>query len=176
MSQTLPGVGLNIFGYGVLITGKSGVGKTELGLELISRNHKFIADDSVEVYKKQNLLKMKNTNEKYIMHIRDLGFINIPQIYGDKSVLPSCNLDILININNDSSDIDPNLQAKRDLQLLECNITEYTLYMSNNRKLAILVEVIVKYHDNILKGIDSHKDFINKHTLLLQGVHACSLY
>ena len=171
----LHGVGVNILGCGIFISGDSNSGKSELALELVSRGHKLIADDMVSISFNNNQLFIKNPLEYFIIHIRDLGFIDIEKIYSRASTMNSSKLDFVIRLSR-IIDPDPLKQRINEILFLQHPIKEYTLSLTNNRPLAVLCEVLVKYHRQLQNGIDSHQEFLNRHTQLLEGMHACNLY
>jgi len=92
------GVLVDVFGIGVVIVGESGVGKSECGLELVTRGHKLIADDVVEIEKKKkDRLSGRSTDlTKYFMEIRGLGVINIKSLYGVAAVSEESDLSIMV--------------------------------------------------------------------------------
>jgi len=87
-SITLHGTLVEVFGIGVLLTGKSGIGKSECALELIERGHRLVADDLVEVKRLDEYLLMGSGSEiiKHHMEIRGIGIINVRDIFGIRSV------------------------------------------------------------------------------------------
>lgn len=176
MESMLHGVGLNIFGYGVILTGDSSIGKTDLGLELISRGHKFIADDALNICKHNQGLIFSNPLNQFIMHVRSIGFIDIEQIYGQGHTMCSSPLNLIIHLSNENlNNLDPLLQQKQNILIQDLTVTQYTLHQGQQRPLALLIELLVKYSEQVLNGVDSHRQFINQHTQLLQGMHACKL-
>ena len=87
-SVTIHGTLVDVFGIGILLIGKSGVGKSETALELIERGHRLIADDLVEVKKIDESLLMGNGSEliRHHMEIRGIGILNVRDIFGIRSV------------------------------------------------------------------------------------------
>ncbi len=100
-SKIIHGTMIDVFGMGVLLLGKSGVGKSETSLELISRGHRLVADDLVKLYKNR-LGKITSTcyNEKAfgLMELRGVGIIDIDKIYGASALRPVKDLDIVIRL------------------------------------------------------------------------------
>ena len=93
------GTMMNIYGKGVLITGKSGVGKSELALDLINRGHMLIADDFVELAHVNNYIKCSAPkNIKGMLEVRGIGIVDIKRAFSGHSFLDSCNLDFIINL------------------------------------------------------------------------------
>ena len=94
------GVLVEVYGEGVLITGESGIGKSETALELIKRGHRLIADDSVEIRRldKNTLLGNAPENIRYYMELRGIGIINARYLYGIGAVKAEANIDMIIKL------------------------------------------------------------------------------
>lgn len=163
--ETLHGIALNIFGTGVIITGESAIGKSELGLALIDRGHKFIVDDAIRLTHNQNGLQVHSSNGKFILHIRGIGFIDVLQLYGVNSVLSSGEIDLNIELTQDDvTTLDQLTQLKTMVTIFGVQIPQFTIPVANARRpLVLLVELVVKYQQQLLRGIDSHSEFIQHH-------------
>jgi|DewCreStandDraft_1066081.scaffolds.fasta_scaffold09894_1 HPr kinase/phosphorylase len=97
----LHGSFVEVFGMGLFIKGKSGIGKTTLLLKLINRGHFFVSDDLV-IFKKDNFSRViAFNNGKFIAYLRNFGFIDIIKIYGIKSVKDSSVLNLIIELRQD---------------------------------------------------------------------------
>jgi len=97
----LHGSFVEVFGMGLFIKGKSGIGKTTLLLKLINRGHFFVSDDLV-IFKKDNFSRViAFNNGKFIAYLRNFGFIDIIKIYGIKSVKDSSVLNLIIELRKD---------------------------------------------------------------------------
>ncbi len=98
--QTLHGVLVEIYGEGVLLTGDSGIGKSETALELIKRGHRLIADDAVEIRKvgRSRLVGSAPEMIRYYMELRGIGVINVRRIYGIGSVKPESGIDLVVHL------------------------------------------------------------------------------
>lgn len=92
------GVFVEVFGVGVIIAGESGIGKSECGLELVTRGHKLIADDVIEIHKKNGDELSGRCIEltKYFMEIRGLGVINVKSLFGVASVSDDADINIMV--------------------------------------------------------------------------------
>jgi HPr kinase/phosphorylase len=94
----LHGCFVEVFGMGIFIKGKSGIGKTELVLKLLNRGHFFIADDLV-IFKKDNFSRVIGFNNgKFIAHLKNVGFIDIIKTYGIERVKDSAVLNLIIEL------------------------------------------------------------------------------
>ena len=98
-TEVVHGVLMDVSGIGILIMGKSGVGKSEIALELISRGHRLVADDSVIIKNINDQLIGKSPEKiRYFMEIRGIGIINIQQMFGPGSIRPSEAIDIIAEL------------------------------------------------------------------------------
>ena len=139
------GVLVEIFGFGVLLTGKSGIGKSETALELIHRGHRLIADDMVKFYRDtQGDVVGKSAELPFFMEIRGLGIIDIKTLYGLSAVRLSKSLDMIIELQAvDNSDYmsAPSTHLYEDV--LGKPIKKRILEISSGRNAAAMVEVMV---------------------------------
>lgn len=97
---TTHGVLVEVYGEGVLLTGDSGIGKSETALELIKRGHRLIADDAVEIKRVSRTRLVGNAPEliRYYMELRGIGVINVRHIYGAGAVKPSTDIDLVVKM------------------------------------------------------------------------------
>jgi serine kinase of HPr protein (carbohydrate metabolism regulator) len=97
----LHGSFVEVFGIGLFIKGKSGIGKTTLLLKLLNRGHFFVSDDLV-IFKKDNFSRIiAFNNGRFIAHIRNFGFIDIIKTYGIKAVKDSSILNLIVELRQD---------------------------------------------------------------------------
>ena len=148
------GVLVELFGFGVLLTGKSGIGKSETALELIHRGHRLIADDMVKFYRDtQGDIVGKSAELPFFMEIRGLGIIDIKTLYGMSSVRLSKRLDMIIELKAlDNSDYmsAPTTHLYEDV--LGKPIKKRILEISSGRNAAAMVEVMVMDYMSGLLG------------------------
>ncbi len=147
--KILPGGLLLIFGYGVLILGDSGVGKSECALELISRGHLFVSDDVVQIKKTASgkLIGSAAPLSRNFMEIRGLGIINIKRIFGEKSVCPSAVIDLIIMLKKwkEGKEYDRlGLKFPGHHKLLGVDIPKITIPVAPGRNISTLIEVACK--------------------------------
>lgn len=145
-SMTMHGVFLEMNGFGVLLTGKSGVGKSETALELIHRGHRLVADDMVK-FKRRPSGEIVGSAAKlpYFMEIRGLGIIDIKTLYGMGAVRIKKNIDAVIELKeleNENYLTSVNY-ASGTQNILGKDIYKAELYMSSGRNAAAMVEVVV---------------------------------
>lgn len=169
------GIALEIFGKGVVIIGKSGVGKSEIGLELIDRGHRLICDDLVEGTKFGNEIILSSPQEFGLgfMEVRGIGFVNAEYLFGKDILCKNLPLFLVIKlVDNDMLDIinqDRLKQLVEEISVLGKTFPMYLLPIGANRNLPILVELIVKYATAKSEGYDSHEAFINGQSNFIQG-------
>jgi len=165
---TLHGVFLDVFGLGVLLTGPCGIGKSELGLSLISRGHALIADDAVEFGRTTNdaLVGSCHPVLKDFLEVRGLGPLNIRSMYGDKAIKDQQNLDLIVYVNklsdNELINIDRLHGLYRTCNILEMTVPEVTVPVAAGRDLVALVEAAVLNQKLKLEGYDASETFISR--------------
>jgi HPr kinase/phosphorylase len=173
-STTLHGVFLDVLEMGVLITGASAIGKSELALELISRGNGLVADDIVELYRisPDTLEGRCPTVLKDFLEVRGIGVLNIRTIFGETAVRPRKLLKLMVNLEDHSneqfSDLD-RLQVDATYQeILGVPIRKVTIPVAAGRNLAVLVEAAVRNFVLNQRGIDSTKEFIERQQKLME--------
>lgn len=141
------GVFLELYGFGVLLSGKSGVGKSETALELIHRGHRLIADDLVKFVKDTGGdIVGSAANLPYFMEIRGLGIIDIKTLYGLGAVRINKKLDIVIELKEQESENDYLTAVDYQngvTEVLGNSVPKMTLYISSGRNAAAMVEIAV---------------------------------
>ncbi|MDO5687501.1 MAG: HPr(Ser) kinase/phosphatase [Neisseria sp.] len=169
VSTVLHGVFLDVFEIGVLIMGQSGLGKSELALELISRGHRLVADDAVELYRTAPEVLEGRCPQvlRDFLEVRGLGILNIRTIFGETSVRPKKKLNLIINLVHADDHYMQNLdrlsiQTERQ-EILNVAVRKITLPVAVGRNLAVLVEAAVQNYILQLRGIDSTRDFLDRH-------------
>ena len=156
------GVMMNLYGIGVMITGKSGIGKSELALDLIKRGHRLIADDSIEIYHVSNRIVCKSPKLlKKMLEIRGMGVVDISRIFGPTSYMEKSDLDFVIELvkYEDVEEIDRLDPLTMNEKLLGLNIQKLVIPVSASKSLSSIIETAVA--DHILKrsGIDGNETF-----------------
>ena len=151
---TLHGVLLEVRGLGVLIIGKSGIGKSENALDLISRGSKLISDDVVVVKPSGTgrLVGSSPSKTKHLMEIRGIGIININDIYGDKSVLNETEIELIIELSKwDSSyDYDRLGFEEKSYNLMGTELPYLIIPTTPGKNISTILEVAARNH--ILKS------------------------
>jgi HPr kinase/phosphorylase len=169
--STMHGVFLDILGMGVLLTGDSGLGKSELGLELISRGHGLVADDAVDIVRLgpdfiegrcppllQNLLE-----------VRGLGLLDIKTIFGETAVRRKMKLKLIVQlVKRPDGEFQRLPLESQTVDVLGLPISKVTLQVAAGRNLAVLVEAAVRNTILQLRGIDTLRDFMDRQRLAMQ--------
>jgi len=167
------GVLLEVHGLGVLLTGESAVGKSELALELITRNHRLIADDAPEFHRSDpNTIRGSCPDAlRDFMEVRELRILNIRSMYGDSAVKLSKDLRLIVHLVHmepeDMGHVDRLRGSYSSRTILDIDIPTVTLPVASGRNLAVLVEAAVKNHILLRKGYNSSEMFIaRQHSLI----------
>lgn len=168
------GVYMDIYGLGVLITGASGIGKSEIALELITRGHRLIADDMVELMREgPNILVGRSPEAlRYHMEIRGLGILNIRDLFGAASLTDTKRVGLVVEVVawEKLSPEDRILSEEHLITLHGADVAKTTIPIRPGRSLAVLVEVAARNHLLKTRGIDSSKAFVQAlETRIQQG-------
>jgi HPr kinase/phosphorylase len=168
------GIAMEIFKRGIILIGKSGIGKSELGLELVDRGHRLICDDLVsgQLIKNEVVIRAPQSFGIGFMEIRGIGFVDIPRLYGHNTICNAQKLFLIIELVENSildlTNSDRLLQLITQVKVLGITVPLYKLPIGANRNLPILVELIVKYAIECSQGYDSHQAFIKQQLDYLQ--------
>ncbi len=146
----IQGVLLRVFDLGVLIIGKSGIGKSECALDLIDRGHCLVADDFVELFIDPQG-KVRGRSPELIRHhmeVRGLGILNIMDLFGPDSVMEESQVDLVVELLEweQFKDEDRTGLVRRTFTLLDRDLPLLRMPVSLNRNIAILLEVAVRNH------------------------------
>jgi len=168
------GVLMDVLGLGVLITGESGVGKSELGLELISRGHGLVADDVVEISRiAVNTLEGRCPPMlKDFLEVRGLGLLNIRTIFGETAVRRKMKLRLVAHLERQAIGRDPTERlplAAMYEDILGVTVGKVIIPVAAGRNLAVLVEAAVRNQILKLRGIDSMAEFVARQSRELQN-------
>ena len=165
LTITLHGVMIEVYGFGVLLKGKSGIGKSETALELIHRGHRLIADDMVKLTKfPDGRLVGKAEKVPYFMEIRGLGIIDIKTLYGLGSIRESKKIDLVLEL---KEMVEDDYMTKADysegtIDIMGENIRKVDLYISSGRNAASMVEIATMRLRAKKLGYDSENEFERK--------------
>ena len=165
-TTTVHGVFLEVIGVGVLLSGRSGIGKSESALDLVRRGHRFVADDVIHVDKlgPATLVGRGDDLTCHHMEIRGLGIINIRDLFGATATTQMKKVELVIRI----EEWDPSMEYDRlgldngTVEILGVRIPSLLVPVSPGRNLATIVEVAVRNH--LLKelGVHSAREFVER--------------
>ena len=165
---TRHGVFMDILGVGVLISGESGLGKSELGLELISRGHGLVADDAVDIYRvAQTALEGRCPDLLLnLLEVRGIGLLDIKAIFGETAVRRKMRLKLIVHlVRKETMDREFERLPYEPLneEILDVPVRKTVIAVDAGRNLAVLVEAAVRNTILQLRGIDTYKEFIERH-------------
>ncbi|MFN7754213.1 MAG: HPr(Ser) kinase/phosphatase [Pseudomonadota bacterium] len=177
-STQMHGVLLDVLDMGVLITGASGVGKSELALELVSRGHGLVADDVVDVYRiAPHIIEGRCPPMlKDFLEVRGLGMLDIRTIFGETAVRVKKNVKLIVELQRASHDPSAGVERlplRPDEQVvLGVPVRKVILPVAAGRNLAVLTEAAVRSFVLELRGIDSTQAFIRRQQDSMTGGEA----
>ncbi len=162
---TMHGVFMDVLGVGVLITGESGLGKSELGLELISRSHGLVADDAVEFARiAPNVIEGRcPTLLQNLLEVRGLGLLDIKTIFGETAVRRKMRLTLIVHLVRRST-LEENYERlpapSQTEEILGLQVRKVVIPVEAGRNIAVLLEAAVRNTILQMRGIDTLKDFM----------------
>jgi HPr kinase/phosphorylase len=170
---TRHGVFMDILGLGVLLTGESGLGKSELGLELISRGHGLVADDAVDLYKiSQSALEGRCPDLLLnLLEVRGIGLLDIKAIFGETAVRRKMRLKLIVHlVRKETMEREFERLPYEPLyeDILGIGVRKVVITVDAGRNLAVLVEAAVRNTILQLRGIDTYQEFIERHQRAMQ--------
>ena len=144
---TVHGVLVEVYGMGILIMGKSGVGKSETALELIKRGHRLVADDVVEIKQVENRLSGEAPDViRHFMEVRGIGILDIERLYGVGAVKKSEFIDLIIELEfwDENKEYDRVGLDEEYMELLNIQIPKLVIPVRPGRNLSMIVEVAAR--------------------------------
>ncbi|TYR80093.1 HPr kinase/phosphorylase [Priestia megaterium] len=171
-STALHGVLVDIYGIGVLIMGKSGVGKSETALELVKRGHRLVADDCVEIRQEDQDTLVGNAPGliEHLLEIRGLGIINVMTLFGAGSVRSYKRISLVIQLETwDQNKHYDRLGLEEDkMKIIDTDVTKITLPVRPGRNLAVIIEVAAMNFRLKRMGINAAEQFSNRLTDVIE--------
>jgi HPr kinase/phosphorylase len=169
---TMHGVFMDILGLGVLITGESGLGKSELGLELISRGNGLVADDAVDLFRINQTTIEGRCPEllQNLLEVRGIGLLDIRAIFGETAVRRKMRLKLIVHLvrkENFERDYEriPSEPLMQDV--LGIPVLKVVIQVVAGRNIAVLVEAAVRNTILQMRGIDTYQDFMQRQRLAM---------
>jgi HPr kinase/phosphorylase len=169
---TMHGVLVEIYGIGVLITGQSGVGKSETALELVKRGHRLVADDSVEI-RQQDYEYLIGTSPEILEHmleIRGLGIIDVMTLFGAGAVRTRKQISVVmtLDIYEETKQYDRLGLDEETIQIMDVQIPRFTIPVRPGRNLAVIIEVAAMNYRLKRMGFNAAEAFSDKLTRLIE--------
>ncbi len=160
------GVLVDVYGVGVLITGQSGVGKSETALELVKRGHRLVADDCVEIRQEDQDTLVGNSPAliEHLLEIRGLGIINVMTLFGAGAVRSYKRITMCVNLET----WDKNKQYDRlgldeeKMKIFDVEIPKYTIPVRPGRNLAVIIEVAAMNYRLKRMGVNTAQEFTTR--------------
>ncbi|TJY39536.1 HPr kinase/phosphorylase [Cohnella pontilimi] len=167
-SATIHGVLVDVYGVGMLITGGSGIGKSETALELVKRGHRLVADDAVEIRQTSdnNLFGSAPELIRHLLEIRGLGILNVMTLFGAGAVLNSKNISLVVKLENWQQDkqYDRLGLDEETTKILDTEVLLLTVPVRPGRNLAVILEVAAMNFRLKRMGYNAAQQFTNKLT------------
>jgi HPr kinase/phosphorylase len=165
---SMHGVFMDILGLGVMITGESGLGKSELGLELISRGNGLVADDAVDLFRINQTTIEGRCPEliQNLLEVRGIGLLDIRAIFGETAVRRKMRLKLIVHlVRKETLERDyerlPHEPLTQDV--LGVPVRKVVIQVVAGRNIAVLVEAAVRNTILQLRGVDTYQEFITRH-------------
>ena len=171
---TVHGVLVEIYGEGVLLTGDSGIGKSETALELIKRGHRLIADDAVEIKKigRDSLVGDAPEMIRYYMELRGIGVVNVRRIYGIGAVKPESGIDLVVHLEpwEEGKAYDRLGLTSENETILGVEIPRVTIPVRPGRNLAVILELAAMNNRQKKLGYNAAEALAASHDALIDGM------
>lgn len=164
-ATTVHGVLMDVFGVGIMLTGNSGVGKSETAMELIKRGHRLVADDSVLITKVENaLIGTAPERIRYFMELRGIGIINVKNMYGSGAVMNEKEIELVMEMEHWQRDkeYDRIGGEQNTEEIMGVKIPKLVIPVSAGRNLAILIEVAARNQRLKSMGYDAAQELIQR--------------
>ncbi|KGX92924.1 phosphorylase [Pontibacillus halophilus JSM 076056 = DSM 19796] len=165
------GVLVDVYGVGVMITGQSGVGKSETALELVKRGHRLVADDSVEI-RQEDYDKLIGSSPPLIEHlleIRGLGIINVMTLFGAGAVRSYKKISMIINLElwDQQKQYDRLGLEEETMRIMDVEVPKATVPVRPGRNLAVIIEVAAMNFRLKQMGINAAEEFSDRLTNMI---------
>lgn len=164
---TVHGVLIQVYGEGMLITGESGIGKSEIALELINRGHRLVADDAVELRRvsKDVLRGSAPKMIRYLMELRGVGLIDVRRIFGVGAVFPMGRVDLVVDLQHWQEDVEYDRLGLEDehTEYLGVTVPKLVIPVAPGRNMATVLEVAAMNHRQRRIGYNTAKEFLKRY-------------
>lgn len=161
---TRHGVLVEVYGEGCLLTGDSGVGKSETAIELIKRGHRLVADDAVEILRTNanTLIGQSPANIRHFIELRGIGIINARQLFGMGAVKTDEKIDMVVNLELwDNTKVYDRMGLDNEyMEILGVEVPTLTIPVKPGRNLAVIIEVAAMNNRQKKMGINAARDLL----------------
>ena len=167
-TATIHGVLVDVYGVGMLITGGSGIGKSETALELVKRSHRLVADDAVEIRQTSDNQLHGSAPEliRHLLEIRGIGIINVMTLFGAGAIRNNKRISVVIRLENWQQDKQYDRLGidEETTRILDMDVPLFTLPVRPGRNLAVIIEVAAMNYRLKRMGYNAALQFTNKLT------------
>lgn len=165
-TTTIHGVLVDVYGEGLLITGESGIGKSEAALELVKRGHRLVADDVVEIRKTnaRTLMGKAPKVTKYLIELRGIGVIDVKSLFGVECVKEVQKIDVVIKLEDWKKENNYDRLGMTDeyMDILGINVTCHSLPIRPGRNLAVICETAAVNHRQKKMGYNAAQELYRR--------------
>lgn len=172
-STTVHGVLVEIYGVGVLITGGSGVGKSETALELVKRGHRLVADDAVEIRQPAENVLIGQAPEliRHLLEIRGMGIIDVATLFGAGAIRIRHKVSIVCHLEiwDDQKQYDRLGLDDDKVKILDSYLPRITIPVRPGRNIAVIIEVAAMNYRLKLMGMNAAENFAHRLTEAIEG-------
>ncbi len=166
------GVLVDVYGIGVLITGKSGVGKSETALELVKRGHRLVADDCVEIRQEDQDTLVGTSPEliEHLLEIRGLGIINVMTLFGAGAVRSNKRITLVMDLEiwDSKKQYDRLGLDEEKMKIIDTEVTKLTVPVRPGRNLAVIIEVAAMNYRLKQMGVNAARQFTERLTDVIE--------
>tara|TARA_B100000029_G_scaffold516253_2_gene628158 strand:- start:182110 stop:183075 length:966 start_codon:yes stop_codon:yes gene_type:complete len=152
---TIHGALVDVYGVGLLFTGRSGIGKSEAALDLVERGHRLVADDVVTAYRMRQgvLMGTSNSVTQHFMEIRGVGIIDVTTMFGIRSIRMRKRIEVVVNLEDwkDHGDYERTALGDKTTNLLDTELSYVRIPINPGKNLTVISEVVALRH--LLKGV-----------------------
>jgi len=167
------GVLVDVYGEGILITGVSGIGKSETAIELVKRGHRLVADDLVEISRISDKLIVGQAPEmtRHFVELRGIGVVDVKSLYGVESVMDSTTVDMIISLEEwDNSKTYDRLGLEEESEeIFGVKVVKHTVPIRPGRNLAIIIETAAVNNRQKKMGYNAANELIARATVLAKA-------
>lgn len=165
-TTSVHGVLVDIYGVGILITGKSGVGKSETALELVKRGHRLVADDCVEIRQEAENTLIGNAPKliEHLLEIRGIGIIDIMTLFGASAIRSFKRISMVIDLEiwDKNKTYDRLGIEEEKMKIIDTDLTKNTIPVRPGRNLAVIIEVAAMNYRLKRMGVNAAEEFSNR--------------